>query len=131
VSVARQRFNQGEANMRKNQLGVSLSGVLVGGVIFIVLAMLALKLAPSYIEFFAIKKAVNAIAEEKSGASVAEIRKTWDARATIDDISSVKGSDIEITKEGGAVTITATYRKEVPLVGNTGVYIDFRAASKE
>ena len=117
--------------MRVKQLGISLGGLMVGAAIFIVLAMFGMKLGPSYLEFFAIKKAVNAIAEEKSGASVAEIRKTWDARATIDDISSVKGSDIEITKEGGAVTITATYRKEVPLVGNMGVYIDFRAASKD
>ncbi len=117
--------------MRNRQLGIGLGGLLVGAVIFIVLAMVGMKVGPSYLEFFAIKKAVNAIAQEKRDASVAEIRKTWDARATIDDISSVKGADIEVTKDGGAVTITATYRKEVPLVANVGVYIDFRAASKD
>lgn len=117
--------------MRNHQLGIGLGGLLVGAVIFIVLAMVGMKMGPSYLEFFAIKKAVNAIAQEKSDASVAEIRKTWDARATIDDISSVKGADIEVTKDGGAVTITATYRKEIKMVGNVGVYIDFRAASKD
>lgn len=117
--------------MRMKQLGVSLGGLMVGAVIFIVLAMVGMKLGPSYLEFFAIKKAVNAIAQEKSTATVTEIRKTWDARATIDDISSVTGSDIEVTKDGGALVITATYRKEVPLVANLGVYIDFRATSKD
>jgi hypothetical protein len=117
--------------MRKNQLGIGLGGLLVGAVIFIALAMVGMKLAPSYLEFFAIKKAVNAIAQEKRTASVAEIRKTWDARSTIDDINSVKATDIEITKEGSDLVLSANYRKEVPLAGNVGVYIDFHASSKE
>jgi hypothetical protein len=117
--------------MRKNQLGIGLGGLLFGAVIFIALATLGMKLAPSYLEFFAIKKAVNAIAQEKRTASVVDIRKTWDARATIDDISSVKGSEIEITKEGSDLVISAGYRKEIPLAGNVGIYIDFRAASKD
>lgn len=118
--------------MRRNQLGIGLAGLMVGGVIFIVLAMVALKLTPSYIEFFAIKKAVNAIAgEARGGATVIEIRKSFDARATIDAIESVKGSDLEVTKDSNGVVVTAGYRKEIPLVANIGVYIDFSASSKE
>jgi len=132
VSVARQRFNQGEANMRKNQLGVSLGGVLVGGVIFIVLAMLGLKLAPSYIEFFAIKKAIAAVGEDaRNGANAATIRKTFDARAVIDAIETVKGSDLEITKDASSIVVSVGYRKEIPLVANVGIYIDFSAVSRE
>lgn len=117
--------------MRGNQLGIGLGGLMVGAVIFIVLAMFGMKLGPSYLEFFAIKKAVNAIAQEKRTASVVDIRKTWDARATTDDINSVTGKDIEITKDGSELVISASYRKEIPLAGNLGVYIDFRANSKE
>ena len=113
--------------MRNRQRGVSLLGLLAGGVILIAVALLAMRLAPSYIEFFAIKKAINAIAEEKRGGSnVAEIRKAFDNRATIDDINSVKGSDLEVSKEG----ISVTYRKELPLFKGIGIYIDFYAASK-
>jgi hypothetical protein len=118
--------------MRRKQLGVGLGGLMMGSVIVIVVAMVGIKLLPSYIEFFAIKKAVNAIASEKAGgASVVEIRKSFDARASIDDISSVRATDLEITKEGGQLMIAARYRKEVGLVGNVGVYIDFAAVSKE
>lgn len=117
--------------MRKKQLGVGLSGLLMGAVILIALAMLGLKLTPSYIEFFAIKKAVNAIGDEaRGGASVAAIRKSFDARATIDDISSVKGSDVEVSKDSGGVSVRVAYRKEIPLAGNVGVYIEFVAASQ-
>lgn len=118
--------------MRKKQLGIGLGGLMVGSAIVIVLAMVALKLTPSYIEFFAIKKAVNALAaESKGGASVKEIRNSFDLRAVVDTIESVKGSDLEVTKDGGGLVISVSYRKEIPLVGNIGVYIEFKASSKE
>jgi hypothetical protein len=132
VSVARQRFNQGEANMRKNQLGVSLGGLLVGSAILIVLAMLGLKMVPSYIEFFAIKKAIAAVGEDaRNGANAAAIRRSFDNRATIDSIETVKAADLEITKDATGVVVSAAYRKEIPLVSNIGIYIDFSAVSKE
>ena len=114
--------------MRTRQLGVSLMGLLMGGIILIALALLGMKLAPSYIEFFAIKKAVNAIGS--AGGSVGEIRKAFDQRATVDDITTVKGSDLEIAKEGQRTVVRAAYRKEVPLAGNIGIYIDFNAESQ-
>ena len=118
--------------MRKNQLGVSLGGLMVGGVIFIVLAMLGLKLAPSYIEFFAVKKAIAALGDEaRNGANVAALRRGFDNRATIDAIESVKGSDLEISKDASGIVVSVGYRKEIPLVSNIGIYIDFSAVSKE
>jgi hypothetical protein len=117
--------------MRKNQFGIGLGGLLGAGAIFIGLAMFGMKLGPSYLEFSAIKKAVVALAQDKASASPTEIRKAFDARATVDAITTVAGKDLEVTKDGGELLITASYRKEIPLAGNLGVYIDFRAASKD
>ena len=118
--------------MRKNQLGVSLGGLLVGSAILIVVAMLGLKMVPSYIEFFAIKKAIAAVGEEaRNGANAAAIRRSFDNRATIDAIDSVKAADLEITKGPTGVVVSAVYRKEIPLVANIGIYIDFSAVSRE
>jgi hypothetical protein len=116
------------------QHGISIWGLIFGLVLLIMLALLAMKLTPSYLEFFAIQKALNGIAVERrggGGASVSEIRRAFDARAAIDDFTAVKGADLEITKEGSDVLISATYRKEVPLFGNVGVYIDFQATSRD
>ena len=118
--------------MRKKQLGISLGGLMAGAVVLIALAMIGMKLTPSYIEFFSIKKAINAIGQEmRGGGSVAEIRRSFDNRAIIDAIESIKGSDLEVTKDGGGVVISAAYRKEIPLAGNIGLYIEFKASSKE
>jgi Domain of unknown function (DUF4845) len=131
MSVAGQRSTRGEANMRKNQLGLSMLALMAGGAIFIAVALLGMKLAPSYIEFFAIKKAVNAIGvDARNGATAAALRKTFDARAIIDAIESVKGSDLEITKDQTGLVVSVGYRKEVPLAGNVGIYIDFSAVSQ-
>ncbi len=116
--------------LRSKQRGISLGGLMVGAVLFIALAMVGMKLLPSYIEFFAIKKAVVALANEKRGATVTEIRKAFDARTSVDDITTITGSDLEITKEGAELVINANYRKEVPLFGGAGIYIQFFASSK-
>jgi hypothetical protein len=117
--------------MRRKQLGVSLGGLMVVAFILIMAALLGLKLIPSYIEFYTIKKAVAALSAEKKGASPNDIRKAFDNRANVDDITTIKGSDLEITKEGNEIVINAAYRKEIPLFGNIGVHIDFAASSKD
>jgi len=118
--------------MRNRQFGVSLLGLMMGAVILIAVALLGMRLAPSYIEFFAIKKAVNAIASEaRAGGTVAEVRKSFDLRAAVDAIDSVKGSDLDVTKDSNGLQVSVAYRKEIPLVANIGVYIEFKAASSE
>ncbi len=118
--------------MRSKQRGISLLGLMMGAAVLIVVALIGMKLFPSYVEYFAIKKAVNALAgEARGGGSVQEIRKGFDNRAIIDAIDSVKGSDLEITKDASGVVISARYRKEIPLVSNIGIYIEFNAVSRE
>jgi uncharacterized protein DUF4845 len=116
--------------MQNRQRGVTLSGLFVGLFILIVLALLAMRLIPAYMEYGTAKNAIQGIARERAGASPAEIRRAFDARAVIDDITAVKASDLEITKDGNDVVISFGYRKEVPLFANVGVYIDFAANSK-
>jgi hypothetical protein len=117
--------------MRKTQLGVSLGGLLMGLALLVIVGIFGMKLIPVYIEFYKAKAAIVAIGQEKqSGATPAEIRKSFDARASIDDIESIKSADLEITREGNQPVIGFAYRKEVPMGANIGVYIDFSARSR-
>jgi hypothetical protein len=117
--------------MRNTQRGISLMGLILWSVVLVLAALLAMRLLPSYIEYFTIKKAIVGIANESRGRGVSpnEVRRAFENRSAVDDIRSVNAKDLEIVKEGNNVAITAAYRREVPLFANIGVYIDFVASS--
>jgi hypothetical protein len=117
--------------MHTRQRGISITGLIAGVIILFVLALFGMKVIPSFMEFRTAKNGIEAIAREKQGASVADIRRAFEARATIDDITSVKPTDLEITKEGSEIVIAFAYRKEVSLFGGVGLYIDYSAKSKQ
>ena len=118
--------------MRARQRGITLMGLILGSVAVVILALLFMRLLPSYIEYFTIKKTVVAIANEVKGRGVpiAEVRRSFQARSAIDDIKSVSHTDLEISRQGNDYLIVAAYRREIPLFANIGVYIDFEASSQ-
>lgn len=115
--------------MRGRQRGVSLMGLLVICVILIIGALIGLKVGPAYLEFMQIKKTVTAVALE-GGGTVADIKRAYDRRAQVDDISSVTADDLDITKEGSDVVIGFAYSKKVPLFGQVSLVFDFAGNSK-
>ena len=116
--------------MNKNtQYGISLLGLIFWLVVLIVGALLGMKLAPAYIEYGTAKSAIEAIARDRNAATPAEVRRAFESRAAIDNINVIKASDLDVTKQGNEMVIGFSYRKEVPLVANVGVYMDFAAST--
>ena len=113
--------------MRKRQTGISLLGLIFGSFVLVVAALLAMKLVPSYIEYFNAKKAIYSIVNENPEGSVTDVRKSFEARATIDDITSVRPADLEIRKDRGLLVVAFSYRKEIRLFANISMCIDFAA----
>ena len=117
--------------MRNTQKGVSLGALLVVCVVVILCALVGLKVAPAYIEYGQIKKTVANLAQGGDAkGSVAEIRKAFDRNALINDISTISGQDLDITKEGGEVVVGFAYSKKVPLFSNLSLLIEFTGSSK-
>ena len=110
--------------------GVTVTGLIMVLFITVLVFIFGMKLIPAYIEYATAKKAIDAIARDRTGASTpAEARRLFDSRAVIDNITVLKGSDLDITKDGSGLVIGFAYRKEVPLGSNVGVYIDFAAST--
>lgn len=116
--------------MRNRQLGVSITMLIFGSVVLIFVLLLGMKTLPPYLEFFTAKKFISQIAQEQRGGTVLDIKKAWQLKTAVEDVPSVRAEDLEITKEGGDLVIAFSYRKEVPLFANVGVYLDFAANSK-
>jgi hypothetical protein len=115
----------------KKQQGISITGLVIALIIVIFVALLGFKLVPALLEYRAMKVAIIAIAKERQGSTVNDIRRAFQSRQAIDDFEAVKPQDLEISKNGNTVVISFAYRKEVQLFSNVGLFIDFKATSQE
>jgi Tfp pilus assembly protein PilE len=113
--------------MHTKQRGVGLMGLITALVIVVVLALFGMKVLPSFMEFRSAKSAIEAASAAQSPA---DVRRAFENRATIDNINSIKPTDLEITREGSQMVVAFAYRKEVPLFGGVGLYIDYAANSR-
>lgn len=115
------------SSYRRTQRGVSLSGLLVWGVIIGVVAMLSVKVVPVVIDYFKIVQAIKAVSRDPAtkGAAVADIRRSINTRFGIDNVDSLQAADIDVTKEGNDVVLSFAYSKRIPLVANVSLLIDF------
>lgn len=116
--------------MKRQQLGVSLSGLLVWCIILALVAVTGMKVVPSVIEYYKIVKATKAVAAQAPpGTSVTDLRKAFDRYANIDVIEAIKGSDLEISKDGNQVVIDFAYEKQIPLFTNVSLLINFTGST--
>ena len=117
----------------KYQRGITLSGMLMGCVVLGLVALVGMRVAPPWLEYGKIVKAVKATASDSSlkEASVAQVRSAYEKRAGIDDIASVKPDDLDITKESGLLVIQFAYQKKVPLFSNVSLVFDFEGGSEK
>jgi Tfp pilus assembly major pilin PilA len=115
--------------MRK-QSGISLVGLIVTLGILGFLGVMAAKLMPAYVEYFAVKKMFAAM--EQGGdlkGSVRDIRASYEKRNAIEDVKSVRGDDLEVSKDGGEAVVTANWSVKVPMVSNISACLDFYATT--
>ncbi len=117
----------------KLQRGFSLNVLMLGGAAIAVLALLAMKIAPEYMEYGSVLKAVRATAADTAlkDASVAQVRTAYAKRAEIDNVKSLSEQDLDITKEGGELVISFAYTRKVPLFKNVSLVFDFEGASNK
>ena len=114
-----------------NQRGVTLSGLMVWGIIIAMVAILGMKVLPEVIDYYKIKKIVASTAANASGKTVPEIRAIYGKYADVDHIQTITPADLDISKEGNEVVIAFAYEKRIPLFGNVSLLIDFEGSSSE
>jgi type II secretory pathway pseudopilin PulG len=112
--------------MLQKQRGLSLVGLIVVLFVVVLVVLFAMKLVPSFVEYRSAKSAIEAIAAQNL-TSAGEVRKAFELRSAIDDINTIKPTDLDIAKDGNAFVISFAYRKEVPLFKGVGLYIDYTA----
>lgn len=113
--------------VRSRQRGFSFIGLLFVGGVLAVSGVIIAQVIPTAIEYQAVLKAAQKAAE---GGTVVEVRNIFDKVASIDNISSVSGKDIGVTKEGDKVMVSFAYQREIHLVGPAYLTMKYEGRSK-
>ena len=113
--------------MRSRQRGATLLGMVTIIAILGFALYAGIRLAPLYLEYLAVVRALEQTAKENSGESTSpqELRNALDRRWTVEDIESIGVKEIEIKKTGTGYSMRAWYRAETPFVGNVSLVADF------
>jgi hypothetical protein len=112
---------------RKQQRGLTFLGLLVVGILLALTGVVLAQVVPTYIEYMAVQKAVN---KASAGETVAEVRGIFDKAATIDDIRSISGKDLEVGKEGNKVVVSFGYERDIHLAGPAYLVMRYQGRSK-
>ncbi|MBG6070536.1 MULTISPECIES: DUF4845 domain-containing protein [unclassified Polaromonas] len=113
--------------MKHKQRGISFIGLLFFGVIAACVFILGAQVLPTLIEFQAITKAAN---KATSGSTVPEVRAIFDKAGQIDDIHSISGKDLDVTKEGDKTVVAFAYTREIHLAGPAYLLLKYSGRSK-
>lgn len=111
------------------QRGISFIGLLFVASVVGVSGVIAAQVFPTFIEYQAILKATRKAATE-GGGSVAEVRAVFDRAAAVDNVSSVAGRDLNITKEGDKVVVSFAYTREIHLAGPAFLVLKYTGRSR-
>lgn len=119
-------------NFKRSQRGMTFISLVIGGGILVFVSIIVMKMVPSYIEYFSVKKVLEAMKQDAQLPSMSpmEIRYSFEKRASIDNVKAVSGSDLTITKGAGRPVIEADWEARVPLMGNVSAVMEFHATTE-
>jgi hypothetical protein len=110
--------------------GITLVGLLFWAVLISFSAYVVVRVFPGVNEYYTVQRAVQKVADAQP-ATVAEARMAFDKQKDIEySISSISGSDLDVTKEDGRVVIGFSYSREIPLFGPVNLLLRFEGRSK-
>jgi len=113
--------------MKHQQLGISFIGLLFVGVVVACVFILGAQVVPTLIEYQAITKAAGKAA---AGNTVSEVRAIFDKAGQIDDIRSISGKNLDVTKEGEKTVVSFAYNREIHMAGPAYLLLKYTGRSK-
>lgn len=105
--------------LQQRQKGMTFLGyVIVLGVIGF-FALMAMKLAPLYLEYQSVVKIMNNVADSTSSAATPNaIRDTIQKRLDVNNIERVKAKDFKISRGNGTLQVSIAYEARTSFIGN-------------
>lgn len=118
-----------QAGLKRQSRGITMFGILIVIIVIITAVLPAIRSIPSLMEYQAINRAVKQARER--AVSREDIVVAFDKQAAIDDITSIKGEDLEVLDAGGSIqAVRFSYKREIPLYGPIGLVITYSGTQR-
>ena len=114
--------------MQHRQRGMTFIGILVLLVVVGSWVYAGIRLTPKYLEYMRIAATLEKVRDEfdaNPGSTEFMLRKAIERHFDIEMVEVISANDIEISKDGGAFNMRASYEDTVPLAGNVSFLLDF------
>jgi hypothetical protein len=112
---------------KSKQKGISFFMLIFVLAVLAAVGLVGMQAFPSVLEYQAAVKAIN---KAKDGGTVQEVRTIFDNAAQIDNINSITGKDLEISKNGEQTAVSFAYNKEFHLFGPAFLLLKYQATSR-
>ena len=113
--------------VKPRQSGISFITVLFIVGVLACVGLIGAQAFPTVLEYQAALKAAQ---KASTGGTVAEVRQIFDKAAQIDDINSITGKDLDISKVGDQVVVKFAYNKEIHMFGPAFLLLKYVGQSK-
>jgi len=112
------------------QRGLTMGGFIFVAAVIIVVVMLALRVTPAVVEYFAVKQALQeALNDAKDPTAAPDVQKAFQRRVDAGYIESVTSKDVEFRKEGNTVVASVAWSRTMHLVANASLVLEFEAVA--
>jgi len=118
-----------DAGTYRGQRGLSMIGFLFVTAVLLIVALLAFRMIPSYIEYYTVQKALEDALAKNREPTLANVRRAFEDKIGADYVDSVTAKDVELSKLGNTITASASWEKKLPLVHNVSLLMEFNASA--
>jgi len=113
--------------VKSRQRGMSIVTLIFILAVLAAVGAVVLQALPSFLEYQAALKAINRAKDE---VTVQGVRAAFDRAADIDNITSLRGRDLTIAKEGDQTVVSFAYEKEIHMFGPAWLLLKYEGRSR-
>lgn len=116
-----------QATYRKTNSGMSLIGLILMLGLLAMVAILAARVAPTALEYMAVKKAI--VSAKHAGSSISEMQAAFNKQADVDYIDAINGRDLVFEKSETGYEISFSYSKKIHLFGPANLLLEYEGST--
>ena len=119
-----QAFTLIERPMNEQQRGMTLIGMLLILIMIGIVAVIAMKVVPMYVQYYSIKSTIESVRKESvSSMTTVDIQKAIQKRFDTGYVENVKATDLKIRNVTAGKALDLVYQDERELFQGTGLFV--------